>query len=137
MRRNRAFVPGPGARSTPPFLIGKRCPKIYQMRRLFLVAILLATLAGCGGSAVKKDVKRLKNKCDVVAGSSVSEEGARCIAKIYGIQNKKSCPMEVDRPDSFAQAVFRVRESCNGLGVVIAESNGRVVAIVAYDEILY
>ena len=102
-----------------------------------LAALLVAALFGCGGSAVKRDTKRLKSKCNVVRGDPVSEEGARCIAKLYGIQNKKNCPMEVDRPADFPESVFRVRESCNGLGVIVAESNGRVLAIVAYDEILY
>jgi hypothetical protein len=45
--------------------------------------------------------------------------------------------MEVDRPDGFGQPVYRVRESCNGLGAVVAESSGRVLAIVSGDEILY
>ena len=102
-----------------------------------LAALLVAALFGCGGSAVKKDTRRLKSKCNLVRGDPVSEQGARCIAGLYGIQNKKSCPMEVDRPADFPTSVFRVRESCNGLGVIVAESNGRVLAIVAYDEILY
>ena len=102
-----------------------------------LVALLVAALSGCGGSAVKKDTKRLKNKCDVVRGDPVSAEDARCIAKLHGIKDKKSCPMEVDQPADFPESVFRVRESCNGLGVIVAKANGRVLAIVAYDEILY
>ena len=101
-----------------------------------LAALLVAALFGCG-SAVKKDTNRLKSKCNLVPGDPVSEEGARCIAELYGIQNKKNCPMEVDRPTDFPASVFRVRESCNGLGVIVAESNGQVLAIVAYDEILY
>lgn len=102
-----------------------------------LAALLVAALTGCGGSAVKQDTKRLKNKCDVVRGDPVSMEEARCIAKLHGIKDKQSCPVEVDRPADFRESVFRVRESCNGLGVIIAESSGRVLAIVAYDEILY
>ena len=102
-----------------------------------LAALLVAALFGCGGSAIKRDTKRLKSKCNVVRGDPVAEEGARCIARLHGIQNKKSCPMEVDRPTDFPESVFRVRESCNGLGVIVAESNGRVLAIVAHDEILY
>jgi len=105
--------------------------------KAFLAALLVAALFGCGGSAVKKDTKRLKNKCDIVRGDPVSEKGARCIAELYGIKDKKTCPMEVDRPTDFPESVFRVRESCNGLGVIVAEANGRVLAIVAYDEILY
>ncbi len=101
------------------------------------MAMMFVAASGCGGSAVKRDTKRLKSKCKLVRGDPVSEEGARCIAKLYGIQNKKNCPMELDRPADFPESVFRVRESCNGLGVIVAESNGRVLAIVTYDEILY
>ncbi len=102
-----------------------------------LAALLVAAVVGCGGSAVKRDTKRLKSKCNVVRGDPVAEHGARCIARLYGIQDKQNCPMEVDRPADFRESVFRVRESCNGLGVIVAESNGRVLAIVAYDETLY
>jgi len=102
-----------------------------------LALLLVGGLSGCGGSAIKKDTKRLKKKCDVVRGTPVSEEQARCIATLFGIKDEKSCPMEVDRPETFGQPVFRVRESCNGLGAVVAESSGRVLAIVSGDEILY
>jgi hypothetical protein len=102
-----------------------------------LALLLVGSLVGCGGSAIRKDAKQLKSKCDVVRGNPVSEEEARCIAKLFGIKDEKGCPMEVDRPDTFAEPVFRVRESCNGLGAVVAESTGRVLAIVSGDEILY
>ena len=102
-----------------------------------LAALLVATLCGCGGSAFKKDTTRLKKRCDIVRGDPVSEENARCIARLYGVRNTKSCPMKVDRPDSFPRPVYRIRESCTGLGVVLAESSGRVLALVADDEILH
>jgi len=111
---------------------------IRQRWAAAILALLLAgSLSGCGGSAIKKDAKQLKRKCDVVRGNPVSEEQARCIAKLFGIKDEKSCPMEVDRPDTFGQPVYRVRESCNGLGAVVAESSGRVLAIVSGDEILH
>ena len=108
----------------------------FRTRVAGLLALALLAAPGCG-SAVKKDVKRLKNKCNVVHGNPVSAEQARCIAGVFGIQEKKSCPAEVDRPTGFPEPVYRVRESCNGLGVVVAESSGRVLAIMRYDEILY
>lgn len=89
---------------------------------------LIATLASCG-SAIKRDAKRLKRKCDVVQGTEVSEEQARCIARLYGIKQTKSCPLEVDRTDDFGQPAFRIRESCSGVGVFVAESTGRVLAV--------
>ena len=104
-----------------------------RFHRLAFVAALLVAVAACGGSAIKKDAKRLKSRCDVVRGSAVTEDQARCIAGIYGVKNSKSCPMEVDRPDGFSGPVFRVLESCNGLGVIVEESSGRVLDIVARD----
>jgi hypothetical protein len=103
-----------------------------------LLALTLAgAQAGCGGSAIKRDARRLEKKCDVVRGARVSERQARCIAELFGVEDKKGCPMEVDRPDGFGEPVFRVRESCNGLGAVIAEADGRVLAFVSGDDILY
>jgi len=102
-----------------------------------LAWLLIGSMSGCGGSAIKKDTKQLKKKCDVIRGNPVSEEQARCIAKLFGIEDEKSCPMEVDRPETFGQPVYRVRESCNGLGAIVAESSGRVLAIVSGDEILH
>jgi hypothetical protein len=102
-----------------------------------LALVLAAALAGCGGSAIKRDTRRLHSRCDVVRGTAVSEEQARCIAKLYGVKDKKRCPVQVDRPHDFGASVYRIRESCNGLGVVVAESSGRVLALVAGDEILY
>jgi hypothetical protein len=93
-----------------------------------LVVALLVTLASCG-SALKRDAKRLKNKCDVVQGNEVTEEQARCIAKIYGLEETKNCPLEIDRSDDFGAPAYRVRESCSGVGVFVAESTGRVLAI--------
>jgi hypothetical protein len=101
--------------------------------RLALVAPLFVAVVACGGSAVKKDAKRLKSRCDVVRGSAVTEDQARCIAGIYGVKHTKSCPMEVDRPVGFSGPVFRVLESCNGLGVIVEAESGRVLDIVARD----
>ena len=113
------------------------CSLLQRLSAPVLVVMLAAAVPGCGGSAIKKDTRLLKNMCSIVRGDPVSEEEARCIGKVYGIKNKKSCPLEVDRPGGFREPVYRVRESCNGLGVVVAESSGRVLAIVADDEILY
>jgi hypothetical protein len=99
--------------------------------RLFasmLAITVIATLTSCG-SAIKRDAKRLKSRCEVVQGTQVSEEQARCIAKLYGIKQTKSCPLEVDRSDDFGQPAFRIRESCSGVGVFVAESTGRVLAV--------
>lgn len=104
--------------------------------RLFALTIaigLVVALASCG-SAMKRDVKRLKSKCDVVQGSQVSEEQARCIAEIYGVKHKRSCPLEVDRSDDFGQPAFRIRESCSGVGIFVAESTGRVLAVLTGDD---
>ena len=108
-------------------------------RPVFIIFALLLTVAAgaCGGSATKRDARRLENKCGVASGAAVTEDQARCIAEIYGVQHKKKCPMEVDRPDGFGGPVYRVRESCNGLGVVLLEANGRVVALVSGDEVLH
>ncbi len=102
-----------------------------------LAVTLLAGIPACGGSAIKRDTKRLKNKCNIVRGDPVSEEQARCIGRLFGVKNRKRCPMRVDRPDSFPEPVYRVRENCDGLGIVIAASDGRVLAIVAGDDVLY
>ena len=73
----------------------------------------------------------------MVRGSAVTEAQARCIAGIYGVKDKRSCPVEVDRPDGFSGPVYRVLESCNGLGVIVEESSGRVLDIVARDASLF
>jgi hypothetical protein len=83
---------------------------------------------------MKRDAKRLKSKCDVVQGTQVSEEQARCIAELYGIKHTKSCPMKVDRSDDFGQPAFRIRESCSGVGVFVSESTGRVLAVLTGDD---
>jgi hypothetical protein len=98
-----------------------------------LVLALLATLASCG-SAVKRDARRLKSKCDVVQGTAVSEEQARCIARLYGIQGGNDCPLEIDRSDDFGKPAYRIRESCSGVGVFVAESTGRVLALLTGDD---
>lgn len=100
---------------------------------LILAIGLVATLTSCG-SAIKRDAKRLKSKCDVVQGTAVSEEQARCIAEIYGVKHKRSCPLEVDRSDDFGQLAFRIRESCSGVGIFVAESTGRVLAVLTGDD---
>jgi hypothetical protein len=100
---------------------------------LTLAIVLIVTLTSCG-SALKRDAKRLKNKCDVVQGFPVSEQQARCIAQIYGIKQASGCPLEVDRSDDFGQPAFRIRESCSGVGVFVAESTGRVLAVLTGDD---
>ena len=101
------------------------------------VAVLAASAVACGGSALKKDARRLKSKCDVVRGDPVSEEDALCIGKIYGIVERRDCPIEIERVDNFPVPAFRVVESCSGLAVIVAEPNGRVLALMSGDEIIH
>jgi len=97
--------------------------------RTLLAAALLLAVYGCGGSAIKKDTRRLERKCGVVPGQPLAETQARCIGRLYGLQETKRCVTEVDRPAGFHEPVYRLRESCSGIGVVIAESDGRVLAL--------
>ena len=87
------------------------------------VAALMVTWTGCGGSALKRDANKLKNKCGVVSGQPVTADEARCIAMLFGVKDKGSCPVEIDEPDEFSEPVYRVRESCNDLGVLVAKSS--------------
>jgi hypothetical protein len=108
------------------------------MTRVRILAVLAAAaLSACGGSAVKRDAARLETRCDVVQGQAVTEEQARCIARLFGVVESERCPLEVDRPERFARPVFRVRESCSGLGVIVSEADGRVLALTSGDRILY
>ena len=104
---------------------------------MVLCAVLALTCAACGGSALKRDAKQLKNKCGVVQGQVVSEEQARCIARLHGVEDKRSCPLEVDRPEDYGEPVYRIRESCNGLGLVVSHTTGRVLAVVAGGDVVY
>jgi len=106
---------------------------VGRLFALMLAIVSIATLASCG-SAMKRDAKRLKSKCDVVQGTQVSEEQALCIAEVYGVKHKQSCPLEVDRSNDFGQPAFRIRESCSGVGVFIAESTGRILAVLTGDD---
>ena len=110
---------------------------IQRLTLPVLAIVLVVMLPGCGGSSFKKDARRLKALCDVVRGYPVTEQQAICIGNVFGVKKKKGCPIEVDNPDTFAEPVYRVRESCTGLGVVVGASNGRVLALVSNDEILY
>ena len=111
----------------------------YSISRLPLVLTATVTLVcgGCGGSAIKRDAKQLKSKCGVVQGQVVSEDQARCIARLHGVEEKRNCPLEVDRPEEFGEPVYRIRESCNGLGLVVSHTTGRVLAVVAGDDVVY
>ena len=102
-----------------------------------LAMVLVAAPVGCGGSAYKKDARQLEKICDVVRGNPVDEGQAICIGRLYGIKKKRNCPIEVDSPGDFGVSVFRIRESCSGLGVIVAESSGRVLALVSNDEIIH
>ena len=101
------------------------------------VAALAASIIACGGSAIKKDTRQLEKKCDIVRGDPVSEEDALCIGKIYGIIERRDCPIEIDRVDSFNVPAFRVLESCSGLAVIVAEPTGRVLALMSGEEIIH
>lgn len=124
-----------------PFRPRLREPAVRSDRRwraaLVLPLALALVLAGCFGSALKRDARRLRRQCDVVEGRPIDERQARCVARIYGIEDRDDCPMEVERPEGWGEPVFRVQESCLRLGVIIAASTGEVLAIVAGDDVLY
>ena len=108
-----------------------------RLPALLLLTTLVAAVGACGGSATRKDTRRLKNKCGLVHGNPVSTEGARCIAKLWGIKDSKRCPMQVALIEGYPEPVYRAHESCSGLGVLVAGSTGRVLAMVSGDEVLY
>ena len=108
------------------------------MRRALIVlgmAALLVT-AGCGGSAAKKDARRLQDKCGVVQGRPISIEQARCVARLWGLEGTKSCPIEIEPLEGYPETVYRAHE-CGGLGLLLSGSTGRVLAVISGDEVVY
>jgi hypothetical protein len=111
---------------------------LVAMRRALIVvgmAALLAT-AGCGGSAAKKDARRLQGKCGVVQGNPISAEQARCIAQLWGLEGSNSCPIEVEPIEGYPETVYRAHE-CGGVGLLLSGSSGRVLAVLSGDEVVY
>ena len=103
---------------------------------LLLATLLVAGLAGCGGSAAKKDARRLGRKCGLVQGNPVTADDARCIARLWGLKSSDNCPIEVELIEGYAEPVYRVHE-CEGLGLLVSGSTGRVLAVVSGDDVVY
>lgn len=67
----------------------------------------------------------------------MGEQGARCIAQIYGVEDRKECPLVSEPTVHGGREAFRVTESCRGLGVLVAKDSGRILAVVRDGEQLH
>jgi hypothetical protein len=97
---------------------------------------LALVCTACFGTAARRDRRELRERCGV-SGSPVDEQQARCIAEVFGVQDKARCPMRVERQERNEGPVYRVFEDCTGLGVLVEEATGRVVAVVRGDRLVY
>jgi len=98
----------------------------------FLIAVGLAVLASaCGGRPLKFDELAIQRKCAVVQGAAIDRQQALCMAKLAGLKDRKRCPLQTTELNEGEppEPVFWVREPCTAVGIFVAKSDGRVVAV--------
>jgi len=105
---------------------------MFRSRSLWAAVVLLACLVSpaCLGKGLKYDAERLQRKCKLTAGVDVTEDQARCIAKVAGLKQGRKCPFEVEAlTDETRRSVYDVRESCSGISIRIDRSSGEIVGV--------
>ena len=105
---------------------------VLRSRATLTHALLLASLLlpGCLGKGLKFDVERLQRKCDLVEGTNVTHDQARCIAKVAGLKEGRKCPFEIaESTDEARGAVYDVQESCSGIAIRIHKASGEILGV--------
>jgi hypothetical protein len=105
---------------------------------LLIVATALATSCATG-KKLGFDADAIRERCAVERGVELTEEQALCIAGLAGLKNKKKCPSEVSEATDPADGspVYRVRESCAEVGLLIARADGRIVGVELGDSVAH
>jgi hypothetical protein len=115
-------------------------PRSAAPTRALVLFVAMVLAASCAtGKKLGFDAAAIRERCAVERGVELTEEQALCIAALAGLKNKKKCPSEVSETTDPADGspVYRVRESCAEVGLLIARADGRIVGVELGDSVAY